>query len=247
MIKRADSPNRWRRVVALLALLFAMGLTAQAQGALAGKLTDTAAGLPQAAAPPGSSSGVAGVPGSPGRPQGDSFMTIDPSVDTFGNFCLTGCPGAPNGCPAGLPPCNPANGDQVNTGDRFALDVNLHAVSDPNVTAAQAYVDYGTNPGDVGYAYVVEAAPLALSCVLTSGVKADTTTFDTVLQNEWCNGEGGPCVFRNINTPIGWGAIALGALNTCTAMAPCTGDFRIATIPLCAWQPGQFTIHWQFS
>src|SRR5207244_1635289 len=108
MIRRADSPNRWRILVALLALLFVIGLTAQ--GAAAGRLTDTAAGLPKAA-PPGPSSGVSGVPGSPGspgRPQGDSFMTIDPSVDLFGNFCLTGCPNAPNGCPAGVPPCNPA-------------------------------------------------------------------------------------------------------------------------------------------
>src|SRR5437016_2177884 len=128
MIRRDDSPNRWRNLVALLALLFAMGLTAQ--GAFAGRLTDTAAGLPKAA-PPASSSGVASVPG---RPQGDAFMTIDPSVDTFGN----------------LGPINPSSGDTVGTGNCFALDVNVHGNSSSDLTAAQAYVAYGTpaNPGD---------------------------------------------------------------------------------------------------
>src|SRR5438132_13862847 len=88
------------RAAALLpvvALLFALVLSAP--GALAGRLSDTTAGLPKHAlersegALPGSSSGVSGVQGSGVRsggapsipdsksgksaPQGDSFMTID--------------------------------------------------------------------------------------------------------------------------------------------------------------------------
>src|SRR4051812_5228246 len=225
-----------------LVLMLALGIGLSTGTAMAGKLTDTAAGLPKTSAGAGAAgaAGAAGVAGtsankgtgtssrtSPSRPQGDAFMTLDPSIDVIGS----------------VP--NPNNGDTVNTGDRFALDLNVHGNSSSDLTAAQAYVAYGINPGDTGYAYLVEAAPLAVSCVLTQTAKADTSTFDTVLQNEWCNGEGGPCVFRNINTPIGWGAIALGALNTCAT--GCGPDFRIATIPLCAWSPGQFTIHWQFS
>src|SRR4051794_6022237 len=57
MRRLADSSNRWRLLVALLALLLAMGLSVQ--GALAGRLTDTTAGLPKAAPPaPASSSGA---------------------------------------------------------------------------------------------------------------------------------------------------------------------------------------------
>ncbi|MFL5732776.1 MAG: hypothetical protein ACJ78Q_06200, partial [Chloroflexia bacterium] len=219
------------RALVLLALLFAMGLTAQ--GALAGRLTDTTAGLPRAGSGTASANTGTSTSGSkssrtsPSIPQGDAFMSIDPSIDVVGSVA------------------NPNNGDTVNTGDRFALDINAHGQSSSDLTAAQAYMTYGLSSGDTGFAYLVEAAPLATSCVLTQTAKADTSTFDTVLQNEWCNGEGGPCVFRSINTPIGWGAIALGALNTCAT--GCGPDFRIATIPLCAWSPGQFTIHWQFS
>src|SRR5438132_1085225 len=99
----------------VVALLFALGIAAP--GALAGRLSDTTAS--SAKAPPGSSSGVSGVQGGGARsggapsvpdsksgklvPQGDAFMTIDPSVDTFGSLGT-----------------NPSSGDTVNTGDRFA-------------------------------------------------------------------------------------------------------------------------------
>src|SRR5437868_3552468 len=101
----------------LLALLFVVGLSAQ--GAFAGRLTDTTSGLPKAS--PGSSSGLSGAPAAAARsggaptipdaksapsvPHGDGFMTIDGSVDTFGNYCAVDCPGS-TGCPLG-PPCNP--------------------------------------------------------------------------------------------------------------------------------------------
>src|SRR5207302_4554929 len=79
---------------------------------------------------------------------------------------------------------------------------------------------------------------------LTQTVTADTSTFDTVLQNEWCNGPE-PCAFRDIVAQAGRGAVALGALNTCST--GCGPNFRIARIGLCAQAPGTFTMHWQFS
>src|SRR5689334_14727190 len=109
------------RALMMLALLLAMGITAK--GALAGRLTDTAAGLPKASGTSstsgtgartgvaGSNSGTRGT-NRPLIPQGDSTMSIEPSVDLNGT----------------IP--NPSSGDTVNTGDRFALDLMVHAGSD---------------------------------------------------------------------------------------------------------------------
>src|SRR5205823_2244911 len=74
----------------------------------------------------------------------------------------------------------------------------------------------------------------------------DLTTFDSSLQNEWCNGPA-PCVFRGVTTPAGSGAYYSGALSTCPYPNGCPGDYRVAQIGLCMFAPGTFTIHWQFS
>src|SRR3954451_14153529 len=113
-----------------LVLMLALGIGLSTGTAMAGKLTDTAAGLPKtsAGAGAGGAAGAAGAAGtsankgtgtssrtSPSRPQGDAFMTLDPSIDLFGNYCATGCTGS-IGCPAEAAPCNPASGDTVNVG-----------------------------------------------------------------------------------------------------------------------------------
>src|SRR5215212_8641445 len=84
--------NSGRYLVAILALMVAVGLTAH--GALAGKLTDTTAGrlgtspaVP--ALPPGSKveSSLAGVPGGKSAQpssEDDGYMTLEGSTDTFG-------------------------------------------------------------------------------------------------------------------------------------------------------------------
>src|SRR3954449_7122687 len=179
--------------LSVLVLMLALGIGLSTGTAMAGKLTDTAAGLPKTSAGAGAAgaAGAAGVAGtsankgtgtssrtSPSRPQGDAFMTLDPSIDVIGS----------------VP--NPNNGDTVNTGDRFALDLNVHGNSSSDLTAAQAYVTY-----DAGLAQIADISQLSTACVLTRTVKPDAGTFDTVLQNEWCNGPD-PCVFRGIDTPV---------------------------------------------
>src|SRR5205823_9760612 len=72
----------------------------------------------------------------------------------------------------------------------------------------------------------------------------DTSTFDSTLENGWCNGPA-PCFFRGVQTDPGSGAYAAGALGTCSS--GCSGTYRVAQVGWCAFAPGIFTIHWQFS
>src|SRR5437870_5779350 len=96
--RRKGHIGRWH-LLAMLVLVLVLGMSAGS--AFAGRLTDTAAGLPKAA-PPGSSSGVSSAPAAsarsgaptipdsksasaaPARPQGDAFMTIDPGGEPGG-------------------------------------------------------------------------------------------------------------------------------------------------------------------
>src|SRR5437867_1004298 len=108
--RRKGHIGRWH-LLAMLVMVLLLGMSAGS--AFAGRLTDTAAGLPKAA-PPGSSSGVAAAPSSkadaptipdpkssssaPAAPQGNAYMTLDPSISTFGNYCAVDCLGS-TGCP----------------------------------------------------------------------------------------------------------------------------------------------------
>src|SRR5207302_1747230 len=82
----------------------------------------------------------------------------------------------------------------------------------------------------------------ASGCVITNTLTSDTLAFDSVLQNEACNGPG-QCTFRNILVDPGTVGFASGALNH----SPQNGDFRVAQIAFCAVAQGDTTLHWQFS
>src|SRR5438128_257734 len=108
----------------------------------------------------------------------------------------------------------PCNGCTVHVGDRFTLDLMVHAGRPVNLTAQQAYLTF-TN------SLLQNVVVLSAGCVLTSGVQADNSTFDTTLQNEVCNGPN-PCVFRGMPTDPGDLAYASGALENCSFPKPCT-------------------------
>jgi hypothetical protein len=150
-----------------------------------------------------------------------AYVSLEPSTTDFGNL-----------------PSNPSSGGTVHTGDRFVLDLMVHAGNDPG-SAQQSYVTYTYQ-----LAGVAQVSTLPAGCVLTQTIRADFTTFDITLQNEWCNSPD-PCVFRGVQADPGWGAFASGAYSSCPI--GCSGDFRIAQIGLCAFAPGAFKIHWQFS
>lgn len=77
---------------------------------------------------------------------------------------------------------------------------------------------------------------------VTNTVSPDTTSLDTVLQNQVCNTPT-PCTFGNLTAPGGSIAYASGALTGPAA----TGDFRVAQMAFAANQVGTATVHWQFS
>src|SRR5436190_4380054 len=165
-------------------------------------------------------------------PQGEQYGAFG-SCPTCTGYCLsTGTPDQ----------CNPANGDTVTTGDRFVLDLMLNTNSHSNATAQQSYFHY-----DADLAYIGDTSSITSTCNLSSAVQQVMTPFDSGLQNEWCNGEGGPCIFRGIPTGIGEGGLATGALNYAPCQNGCGGDFEVARIAICAWAPGLFTMHWEFS
>src|SRR5438477_7809634 len=203
----------------LLLVAIAFGITSGS--ALAGRLTDMPAPNVPAAGNAGQTPDKSNT--APSSPLDHAFMTIEGSLTDFGSL-----------------PVNPNSGDAVTTGDRFVLDLFVHA-QDHSGSAMQAYVTY-TNP----LADVADVNNLPNSCILVQTAKADPSTMDSTLQNEWCNGPA-DCTFRGVQTPAGWGAYAAGALNSCPAPNGCPGDYRVAQIGWCAFQPGTFTIHWQFS
>src|SRR6476620_5818621 len=99
------------------------------------------------------------------EPNSHAYVSLNPSLTSFGNL-----------------PTNPSSGDTIHTGDRFVLDFFMHA-QDHGATAAQNYVTYTYQ-----LAGVADVNNLPTSCILVQTVKADFSTFDTVTQNEWCNG-----------------------------------------------------------
>src|SRR5437762_4874030 len=164
----------------LLLVAIAFGITSGS--ALAGRLTD----MPAPNVPDARNAGQTPDKSNaaPSSPLDHAFMTIEGSTTDFGSL-----------------PVNPNSGDVVTTGDRFVLDLFVHA-QDHAGSAMQAYVTYNNQLADVA-----DVNALPTSCVLVQTAKADLTSFDSTLQNEWCNGPAG-CVCRAVSVPAGWGAYA---------------------------------------
>jgi S-layer homology domain len=103
-----------------------------------------------------------------------------------------------------------------------------------NVVAAQSYLTF-TTP----MLHIVDAS--ATSCDPVTTLTADRGTFDTVLQNEVCNGPAN-CNFRG--NPVDAGSIAFASASS---QGGVHGDFSVAHFALCATSPGTAVLRWQFS
>jgi hypothetical protein len=165
--------------------------------------------------------------------------------------CATGGTPVPTNTPnPGFPACSvtdaaayltpeagsPPNGGTIQVGDRITLDLMLKTGAH-NITDQQSYLHF-----DPTRLQNVDAS--AGGCVLTSTVTADTGgPFDTVLENEVCNGPN-PCVFRTLTYQPGDLSFSSGAKTNPPYNGP---DFRVARIGLCATATGDAVIRWDFS
>jgi hypothetical protein len=121
-------------------------------------------------------------------------------------------------------------------GGKVVLDLLVNSGTN-NVIGAQAYLTFTNN-----ILQVVDAGQPG--CVLTTSITTDSTTFDTALQNEVCNGSM-PCDTGGSTLPAGSVAFSSGALSTCPS--GCNGDFRVAQVAFCALTQGTAIVHWQYS
>src|SRR5207249_12144292 len=136
---------------------------------------------------------------------------------------------------AGSCPAPPSRGSTTVV-FRFVLDLMLNVGSRHDATAGQSYLTYTFSLLDALTIYQITT-----TCVLTSVVTPDITTFDAPLQNEVCNGPG-QCIFRGVPVGPGSFAYASGALQNCSD--GCGGFFRVAQTGWCAVAPGQALLHW---
>ncbi|MFL5733934.1 MAG: dockerin type I domain-containing protein [Chloroflexia bacterium] len=120
-------------------------------------------------------------------------------------------------------------------GTTFTLDMLINTGTQSAV-AHQSYLTF-TNS-----LLQVASASTGACGVVSTTVLADTSTFDSELQNEVCNGNS-PCDFGRIIAPPNSIAFASSALGN----PPATGDFRVARITFCASALGTARLHWQFS
>src|SRR5207249_7065240 len=118
-------------------------------------------------------------------------------------------------------------------GSRFVLDLWLNAESVPAL-AQQSYLTF-TN----SLLQNANMSSIDTSCVLTNTLTGDRTTFDTVVQNQVCNGPG-QCNFNGLITDPGSIAFVSDGYGV-GGLCPhgCGGVFRVARIGLCATAPGQ--------
>jgi hypothetical protein len=137
----------------------------------------------------------------------------------------------------------PANGGTVSPGTKFTLDLYINAGSNrsPNgATAQQSYMTF-----NYGVLQMVSpSANCSATPPLSMTIPPDQTTFETVLQNETCNGPTS-CNFRGVISGPGTIAFATGALTNC--QQGCGGDFRVGTLTFCAVAGGRAEIAFQFT
>ncbi len=142
----------------------------------------------------------------------------------------------------------PAPNGSTTVGTKFILDlyVNVGSNASPNgATAVQSYMTYNSS--------VIAVIPANGSCSSipnNTTIAPDPTVFDSVLQNEVCNGPVG-CTLRGVSLQPGNLAFASGALADCPTGCPdathTDPNFKVASITFCAVGGGTSTIHWQFA
>lgn len=120
----------------------------------------------------------------------------------------------------------------VAVGQPFTLDLYTNGGSNA-VIAQQSYLLFPASQLQV---------TVGGSCTPLESLQPDYSTFSTVLQNDVCNGPN-PCTnWRGQTYPSGSIGFASGKFG-----GPIGGDFRVASVPMCATQAGTAVLHWQFS
>lgn len=120
----------------------------------------------------------------------------------------------------------------VTVGSKLAFDLKVNGGSN-SVVAAQSYLTFTQS-------ILQSVVPDGGVCSLADSLQPDTARFDTVLQNEVCNGAV-PCDFSGRIAPPGSIAFASASL----ANAPATGAFRVARVAFCANSTGRAVVNWQ--
>lgn len=133
---------------------------------------------------------------------------------------------------------SPSNGDTVNVGDHFTLELWIDS-RQYAVDAQQTYITFTS-------AYLENVAVAQSGCVLASTVTADLTTFDEAApQNQVCNGPPDTCTFNSL--PVPRGSIAFASHVSANPTPAPYSAFRVAQIAFCARAPGQATLRFQFT
>jgi hypothetical protein len=117
-------------------------------------------------------------------------------------------------------------------GSKLVLDLRVNAGSN-SVAAAQHYLTFTQS-------ILQSVDAVGSSCGLAAALQPDVTVFDTVLQNEICNGSV-PCTFGSVVAPPGSIAFASAAIGN----PPRTGAFRVARLAFCATTTGTAVVRWQ--
>lgn len=124
----------------------------------------------------------------------------------------------------------PANGGTARVGDRFVLELWVHAAPGTTVVGQQSYLTFPAGGLSLG------ASSGALG---VARVSPDAGVLDLALQNAICNGPAA-CVVNGLPVPAGSLAFASATLN-----AAGSGAFRVGQVTVQATAPGTARLHWQ--
>src|SRR5436190_1141489 len=215
--------------MAMAVVVLAVGIGLTANGALAGRLSDASSPSAKALSSQAGNSGIASalgqIAGLPGAPVDAKRNNSPNTTDAFLHWVSAGA------TPTVI---------TVPVGTKIPMELFVNSGSEDNfITAQQSYMTFT-------YSVLNIVEPNSPGCVLTSTIDADISTFETVLQNEQCNGPA-PCIFRGVPVDPGTFAFASGALTNPNCTQGCQGDFRLASMAWCASNGGRGIVHWQFS
>lgn len=120
----------------------------------------------------------------------------------------------------------------VTLGSKLVFDLKVNAGTN-NVVAAQQYLTFT-------HSMLQSVEVGGTGCALANALQPDSAVFDTVLQNQICNG-GVPCNFGGMTVPAGSISFASAAISH----AHGTGTFRVARVAFCANTVGTARVRWQ--
>lgn len=128
---------------------------------------------------------------------------------------------------------------QIRLGSTLKRSLSISAGTGNVLTGAQSYLTF-TNS-------ILQVADyLQTGCVVTNTLTPEVVYFDALLQNEVCNSSS-PCDLGRLVAPPGSISFSSGWLSSPNCTSGCTSIFPVAYIGLCATNPGNAVVHWQFS